>query len=184
MKQKREVVDVWTLDRGAFSDGAPRHVTCRQASPPASKWPQSGTQHLTHHILLHISALTVQRAMRCSGCWPFTLNKPADKKPTDKQLPDPEQIGLKLLYAGPDPKIDIVAVHGLNGHHKKSWTASNGVNWLVDLLPADLPNMRVYTWGYDASTGGNADGTPSLQRISEELVSKLWETRESTRVHA
>ena len=121
--------------------------------------------------------------MLCSWCWPFVRNQPADKKPTDNQLPDPEQNGLKLLYAGPDPQVDIVAVHGLNGHCEKSWTTSNRVNWLVDLLPNDLPNMRVYTWGYNASTGGNdPDGTPSLQRISEELVSDLWEARELTRV--
>lgn len=123
------------------------------------------------------------KAMLCSWCWPFTRNQPADKRLTDKEPSNPEQNGLKLLYAGPDPQVDIVAVHGLNGHREKSWTASNGVNLLVDLLPADLPNMRVYTWGYNASTGGNdLDGTPSLQRISEELVSELWEARELTRV--
>lgn len=121
--------------------------------------------------------------MLCSWCWPFTRRQPVNKKPTDRQPPDPEENGLKLLYAGPDPQVDIVAVHGLNGHREKSWTASNGVNWLVDLLPADLPNMRVYTLGYDASTRGNdLDATPSLQSISEELVSELWEARELTRV--
>ena len=121
--------------------------------------------------------------MWCSWCWPFTRNQPADKESTNKQLFDTEQNALKLLYAGPDPQVDVVAVHGLNGHHEKSWTASNGVNWLVDQLPTDLPNMRVYTWGYNASTEGNdPDGAPSLQRISEELVSKLWEARESTSV--
>ncbi|KAF2183413.1 hypothetical protein K469DRAFT_728118 [Zopfia rhizophila CBS 207.26] len=50
----------------------------------------------------------------------------------------------------------IIAVHGLNGHRDKTWTASNGVNWLRDLLPQALPNARIITWGYDANTHSGA----------------------------
>jgi hypothetical protein len=47
----------------------------------------------------------------------------------------------------------IVAVHGLNGHREKSWTDDqSGVLWLRDLLPHQLPNVRVLTFGYDADT--------------------------------
>ncbi|CAN9334975.1 unnamed protein product, partial [Alternaria alternata] len=46
----------------------------------------------------------------------------------------------------------IVAVHGLNGHREKTWTTSGGVNWLRELLPHDLPNARILSWGYDANT--------------------------------
>ncbi|KAH7134376.1 hypothetical protein EDB81DRAFT_657879, partial [Dactylonectria macrodidyma] len=51
--------------------------------------------------------------------------------------------------------LSIVAVHGLNGHREKTWTAKAGtniVNWLRDLSPADIPNARVIVWGYDAHT--------------------------------
>ena len=44
----------------------------------------------------------------------------------------------------------IVAVHGLDGKREKSWTAMNGVNWLRDLLPFDIPQARIFTWGYEA----------------------------------
>jgi len=44
-------------------------------------------------------------------------------------------------------------VHGLNGHREKSWTDSESkVLWLRDLLPLQLPNARVLTFGYDADT--------------------------------
>lgn len=48
----------------------------------------------------------------------------------------------------------LVAVHGLNGHRDKTWTADNGCYWLKDLLQESLPNIRVLTWGYDADTHG------------------------------
>ncbi|KAF1952737.1 TPR-like protein [Byssothecium circinans] len=60
--------------------------------------------------------------------------------------------GLQVVSEGIDPVVDIVAVHGLNGDREKTWTASSGVNWLRDLLPQDLPNARIISWGYDANT--------------------------------
>jgi hypothetical protein len=40
-----------------------------------------------------------------------------------------------------------MAVHGPNGHGETTWTTSNG-----DLLPHDLSNARIYSWGYNACT--------------------------------
>ena len=45
-----------------------------------------------------------------------------------------------------------VAIHGLDGHREKTWTAKNEVNWLRDLIPEHIPNARILTWGYDANT--------------------------------
>ncbi|KAI1772656.1 hypothetical protein F4818DRAFT_453453 [Hypoxylon cercidicola] len=60
--------------------------------------------------------------------------------------------GLDIVYDCPEASLDIVAIHGLNGHREKTWTADNGVHWLRTLLPKDLPNVRIVTWGYDANT--------------------------------
>src|SRR5438034_10041321 len=47
--------------------------------------------------------------------------------------------------------VDVIAVHGLNGDHERSWThKSSGTLWLRDLLLNDLPGARVYTYGYDS----------------------------------
>ncbi|KAM3470249.1 hypothetical protein MY5147_006516 [Beauveria neobassiana] len=71
--------------------------------------------------------------------------------------------GLDVVSEGDHPAIDIVALHGLNGHREKTWTASNGVHWLRDLLPEDLPQARILCWGYDANTHTSG-------RVSQEYL--------------
>jgi len=62
-------------------------------------------------------------------------------------------LGLKELVGGTDPIIDIVAVHGLNGHRETTWTDEKSRTlWLRDLLPHRFPNARILTFGYDADT--------------------------------
>ena len=75
----------------------------------------------------------------------------------------------------------IVAVHGLNGHRERSWTADDGTNWLQSLLPRDMPDCRILSWGYNASPGPNHE-KQSLQNLSEKLVVDLYRIRELTRV--
>lgn len=62
-----------------------------------------------------------------------------------------------------DHSISIVAVHGLNGHREKTWTAKNNILWLRDLLPHQIPNARIFSWGYDANTH-------SVSAVSTQLV--------------
>jgi len=45
-------------------------------------------------------------------------------------------------------QVDIVFIHGLNGDPCLTWTHENGCCWIRDLLPEDLPNARVFTYGY------------------------------------
>lgn len=63
-----------------------------------------------------------------------------------------DDFGFLELAPGENPIVDIVAIHGLDGHRMKTWTAENGTLWLQDLLPGELPNVRVLTYGYDANT--------------------------------
>lgn len=75
----------------------------------------------------------------------------------------------------------IVAVHGLNGHREKTWTASNNVLWLRDLLPQRLNNARVFTWGYDANTHSASRVTAQyLYDHATTLVSDLALERQLT----
>lgn len=115
--------------------------------------------------------------------WPccFPSKQTQSKIAKTSPLPPDEQTGLKLLYDGLTPKVDIIAVHGLNGHRENSWTAANGVNWLHDLLPGDMPNTRVLSWGYSLTTVGNSNEKISQQQVSEQLVYDLWEMRLSTK---
>ena len=63
--------------------------------------------------------------------------------------------GLSQVYAPTGGgKIDIVFVHGLNGHPKKTWTAEkSGIFWPLQLLPPILTEQkaRILVYGYDAA---------------------------------
>ncbi|KAH8883762.1 hypothetical protein GQ53DRAFT_752783 [Thozetella sp. PMI_491] len=43
--------------------------------------------------------------------------------------------------------VDIILVHGFNGHREESWTKS-GVCWPRDLLGQDIPGVRIISWGW------------------------------------
>ncbi|CCA76332.1 related to kinesin light chain, partial [Serendipita indica DSM 11827] len=63
-----------------------------------------------------------------------------------------DDLGFLELAPGIDPYIDIIAIHGLGGHREVTWTTDNGILWLRDLLPSDLPRARILSYGYDADT--------------------------------
>ena len=87
-------------------------------------------------------------------------------KMSSGQVPE-KPFGNKVLAEGSNPTVEyatfapcfivylffdhsIVAIHGLNGHREETWTKDN-VNWLRHLLPTDIPNARILSWGYDAN---------------------------------
>lgn len=82
-----------------------------------------------------------------------------------------------------DVRISIIAVHGLDGHWRKTWTADNGVFWLQDLLPEVVPGARVFSYGYDSRTH---DSSPVADQFiydhARSLVAELALEREETDV--
>lgn len=90
-----------------------------------------------------------------------------------------ESCGFLLTRSLPS----IVAIHGLNGNRKKTWTANNGTHWLRDLLPHDIPNARIFCWGYDART--HASSGISCQYLydhARSLISELCRKRKLSEV--
>ncbi|WYZ43693.1 hypothetical protein EsH8_VII_000129 [Colletotrichum jinshuiense] len=109
-----------------------------------------------------------------------STSTPQPKATANKRPAPPSPQGLIVLVEGTDPVVDIVAVHGLNGHRERTWTA-NGMHWLRDFLPADLPNARILAWGYDANT--HAASRVSCQYLYDHartLVADLSRKRELT----
>lgn len=91
--------------------------------------------------------------------------------------------GVTKLYAGINPTVDIVAVHGLYGHALKTWTSKGStVPWLgdKDMLPKALPNARILTWGYNADVHSFMGSTSSdtILEHAHTLVAQLQADRE------
>ena len=92
--------------------------------------------------------------------------------------------GLKVLVEGLNPSVDVVAVHGLNGHREKTWTADNGKLWLRDLLPSRLSRARILTYGYDSRTRSSEPLThQTLYGHATNFASALASYREATEVY-
>ncbi|KAL8913270.1 MAG: hypothetical protein Q9171_001917 [Xanthocarpia ochracea] len=63
----------------------------------------------------------------------------------------PRPLGIETLDSGKSAIVDIVFVHGLTGHRHRTWTAPGATEpWPKVLLPQDIPNARIITYGYDA----------------------------------
>ncbi|KAI0542102.1 hypothetical protein GGR58DRAFT_497457 [Xylaria digitata] len=55
--------------------------------------------------------------------------------------------------------VDIVCIHGLDGHREGTWTAKepetgHPVFWIRDFLPPDLPRARIMAYGYSSQVPG------------------------------
>lgn len=79
--------------------------------------------------------------------------------------------------------FSIVALHGLNGHREKTFTANNGVCWLNSLLPDRMPKIRVISFGYDARTHSSSPlSQQHLHSHAEQLVENLTRRRDVSNV--
>jgi hypothetical protein len=83
------------------------------------------------------------------------------------------------VYAHPESNVDIVLVHGLNGHPRNTWTAKNGVFWPNQLLPVTLKNAkaRVLVYGYNADVyafgNDRSASTDMIHQHAQTMISSL-----------
>ncbi|KAK0639519.1 hypothetical protein B0T16DRAFT_497593 [Cercophora newfieldiana] len=112
-----------------------------------------------------------REASSTSGDASSTSGKPSNTSPC----------GIKSLFEPADAVVDIVFVHGLNGHRELTWTARGAAEpWPKLLLPHELPTARILAFGYDASVA-NWKRTISENRIgdhSQNLLTSLAAYRE------
>lgn len=93
-------------------------------------------------------------------------------------------IGLKVLVDQPSDCldcVDIVALHGLNGHRDLTWTDRvTGLNWLSDksCLPKDVPSARILTFGYTSKTYFSRSKS-DVQDFASELLTAINTRRQS-----
>ena len=91
--------------------------------------------------------------------------------------------GLTQVYAPADGSIvDVVFVHGLNGHPRDTWTSDKEkVFWPAQLLPSIIEEekARILVYGYDADTISFAGGASKdkIHNHAEHLVAALCANR-------
>ena len=85
------------------------------------------------------------------------------------------------LYTVETKDISIVFVHGLTGSREKTWTHPyTSCFWPELLLFLDIPDARIFTYGYDADVA-HFFSQASKSRIGDHaksLMSELARTRE------
>lgn len=74
--------------------------------------------------------------------------------------------------------VDVVAIHGLQGHAYKTWEHENGSLWLRDFLPAGVPFARIFTFGYE-STVAFSNSVAKLEDKALDLLNRLSAERKS-----
>ncbi|KAL4937603.1 hypothetical protein BDV06DRAFT_226801 [Aspergillus oleicola] len=89
---------------------------------------------------------------------------------------------LRTLVPGEFPKIDIVAIHGLNpknkeNHAERTWEASNGKMWLRDFLPKQLPQARILLFGYNSNVSIQSSSA-GVREQAQYLLNRLWLERQ------
>lgn len=133
------------------------------------------------------STLTCDRQR--GGTWSTEASRTLGKETeTDTDLdvePEPGNeppYGLVEVVQQPADRagcVDLIAIHGLNGHCYKTWTdRTTGLNWLSDeeCLPKDIPNARVLTFGYNSRTYFSRSD-PDVRDFASELLAALKATR-------
>ncbi|KAK4208982.1 hypothetical protein QBC37DRAFT_451409 [Rhypophila decipiens] len=93
--------------------------------------------------------------------------------------------GLHEWHACPDATVDICFIHGLTGDRDRTWTADiagPGASkpWPQTLLPAELGNARILTYGYDAyfTSAGVSSGNRLVDH-ARNLMAELTTDREA-----
>ncbi|KAF8423890.1 P-loop containing nucleoside triphosphate hydrolase protein, partial [Tirmania nivea] len=85
----------------------------------------------------------------------------------------------------------IVAVHGLNGDAYRTWTwkptkkGEKEVLWLRDLLPNEIQDARIFTYGYDSmptQVAGRAS-TKFIHQHAESFLQDLYAHRKGDEVY-
>lgn len=90
---------------------------------------------------------------------------------------------LKFDSSVADLPSSVIAVHGLGGHREDSWThPKTKAMWLRDFLPKNVPDARIFTFGYDSAPIGLSGSASSLflREHANRLLHDLLNVRQGT----
>ncbi|MCJ1476590.1 hypothetical protein MMC13_005256 [Lambiella insularis] len=84
----------------------------------------------------------------CGLSWLFTRNPFASNTSAETKF-------LVLAEGNQPITADLIFLHGFGGNRITSWSQDN-VCWPRDLLPQDVRNVRIITWGYNSRPSNDA----------------------------
>ncbi|KAI6082266.1 hypothetical protein F4821DRAFT_272559 [Hypoxylon rubiginosum] len=93
-----------------------------------------------------------------------------------------DNYGLKEVYNSAQAKVDIVFLHGLRGDVLGTWT-KDGVVWPKELLPKDVPESRIFLFGFDSRIVHRDQSSVTNTEIhsdANDLCAKLVARRSSS----
>ena len=106
------------------------------------------------------------------------------RKPSDCNY-EQSHLGMFVLANKPSQNakvVDIVAIHGLNGHYLNTWTEKTAsgeqVNWLRDFLPKQIPSARIMSYGYNSAVQFSKS-VADIGTFAEQLLNDLMSWRNS-----
>lgn len=80
---------------------------------------------------------------------------------------------LELLGSLYLPGLSVVAIHGLGGTARKTWTdPASGNFWLEDNLPDGFPKARIMTFGYDSGLAFSRSKA-GVESFARDLLNRL-----------
>lgn len=103
--------------------------------------------------------------------------RPLSSDGSSRQSSEPRQYGLFTISEPQDADgsadLDIVAIHGLNGHFQQTWTDPvTNFNWLREALPDALPHARIFSFSYN-SVLQFSKSTANLHVFADQLLESL-----------
>lgn len=111
----------------------------------------------------------------------------SSSSPGSEAASEGEHSGLFPLAdtsADAENAVDIVAVHGLQGHWDTTWTGRAGKNWLRDFLPQQLRDVgiaaRILSLGYDSRTAFTK-AILDIEVVADMLLDRLegiWDSQQ------
>ncbi|KAH0542388.1 hypothetical protein FGG08_003233 [Glutinoglossum americanum] len=113
--------------------------------------------------------------------------RPAEVPATEEPI-EVNRYGISEVYCSETtPEVDIVFVHGLNGHPFNTWTGRKTKTfWPMQLLPKDLlkreGSVRILVYGYNADVyafggGSNKTSSDKIHNHAQTLVQTLCANR-------
>lgn len=86
-----------------------------------------------------------------------------------------DSLGLTMVYASSDPKLDLIFVHGLGGTSRGTWSwERNPANFWPPWLGKDseLARSRIFTFGYNAAFTGQYT-TLNILGFAKDLLFRM-----------